>query len=93
LFKSRWSLTLNDSCPHCGYNFAGVDSADGPAVFLIFLLGFTIVPAALYVEFTFEPPIWVHILLWLPAVVLLTISFLRPVKSYVIALHHKHRDS
>lgn len=93
LYKNKWSLSLNPSCPICGYDFSGSDSADGPAVFLIFVLGFTIVPAALYVEFTFEPPVWVHILLWAPAVLGLTIAFLRPVKSYVMALQYFHRGN
>ncbi len=93
LYKHKWSLSLNPSCPACGYDFSANDSADGPAVFLIFVLGFTVVPAALYVEFTFEPPVWVHILLWGPAVFGLTIALLRPVKSYVMALQYNHRES
>lgn len=72
-------------------DFSKNDSADGPAVFLIFLLGFTIVPAALFVEFKFEPPVWVHFLLWPPVVFVMTVSFLRPVKAYVLSLQLKHR--
>lgn len=90
IFISRYTLKLHKNCPSCGYDLAGSDSADGPAVFLIFILGFTIVPAALFVELSYEPPVWLHILLWPPLVVALTISFLRPVKSYVLALHHKY---
>ncbi len=90
IFKTRYSLSLHQTCPSCGFDLANNDSGDGPAVFLIFILGFTVVPAALYVEMSFEPPFWVHILLWTPIVIGLTIAFLRPVKSYVIALQHKH---
>jgi uncharacterized protein (DUF983 family) len=91
LYVAPLSLKLHTLCPACGLDYAGGDAADGPAVFLIFLLGFTIVPAALFVELRFEPPWWVHVVLWVPAVFLLTISFLRPVKSYMLALAYKHR--
>ena len=90
VFKNKYSLTVNKLCPSCGFNLADNDSGDGPAVFLIFILGFTVVPSALFVELKFEPPFWIHILLWPPIVIGLTIAFLRPVKSYVIALQHKH---
>lgn len=91
LYPSRFSLTFKNQCDSCGLDFSKNDAADGPAVFLIFILGFTIVPAALYVEFTYEPPVWVHFILWAPLVVLLTIGFLRPVKAYTLALQYKHR--
>lgn len=90
LYKNRYTLQFHKNCPSCGYDFAGSDSADGPAVFLIFILGFTIVPAALFLELQYEPPFWVHMVLWAPLVIALTVAFLRPVKSYVLALHHKY---
>ena len=90
VFKNKYSLAVNKLCPSCGFNLGDNDSGDGPAVFLIFILGFTVVPAALFVEMKFEPPFWMHILLWTPIVIGLTIAFLRPVKSYVIALQFKH---
>lgn len=67
------------------------DSGDGPAVFLIFALGFLLVPLALFVETLFAPPLWVHAVLWTVVALGLTIGALRPLKSYVIALQFKHR--
>jgi uncharacterized protein (DUF983 family) len=90
LYPNRYTLALNKSCNHCHYNFSNSDSADGPAVFLIFILGFTVVPAALWLELQFEPPFWLHIILWTPVVIGMTVAFLRPVKSYVMALNHKY---
>ena len=34
---------------------------DGPAVFVIFLLGAIVVGIAAWIELEFSPPIWVHI--------------------------------
>ena len=67
------------------------DSADGPAVFMIFVLGFTLVPLALLFENIIAPPLWVHALLWSVVALGLTVGMLKPLKSYIIALQYKHR--
>jgi len=47
--------------------------------------------AALFVEMRYAPPIWVHALLWLPLVLILTIGPLRPLKGLLIALQFHHK--
>ena len=47
-------------CQNCGLDFDFADSGDGPAVFIIMIVGFIVVGLALFVEFTFGPPYWVH---------------------------------
>ena len=46
---------------------------------------------ALWVEFTFQPPLWVHAVLWLPLICLLTAIFLRLSKSALLVLQYKHK--
>jgi uncharacterized protein (DUF983 family) len=84
-------LTVRPVCAHCGLDFAKVDSGDGPAVFVIMFLGFLVVGAALWVETKFEPPIWVHLLLWLPTIVIGSLALLRPFKAVLIALQYRHK--
>lgn len=91
LFPAGFNLTLVPACSHCGLNLEKNDSADGPAVFLIFLLGFLLVPLALAFETLFAPPLWVHAVLWGATALGLTIGLLRPLKAYVIALQYRHR--
>lgn len=79
------------TCSHCGLAFAKNDSADGPAVFLIFILGFLLVPLALLFETVFAPPLWLHAVLWGSIALAITIGLLRPIKALVIALQFKHR--
>jgi uncharacterized protein (DUF983 family) len=93
LYKPGLSLTVRDLCDHCGLALAKNDSGDGPAVFLIFILGFSLVPAALLVEVLFAPPLWVHAVLWTVVALTVTIGALRPLKAYIIALQFKHRAS
>ena len=91
IYRSRLSVSLRDTCTVCDLNLSANDSADGPAVFLIFILGTLLVPLALMVEYIFYPALWLHAILWGTLALIITIGALRPVKSYVIALEYKHR--
>jgi uncharacterized protein (DUF983 family) len=84
------TMTLHKSCASCGLDLSKNDSADGPAVFLIFILGFLLVPLALLTETMFHPPLWVHGVVWGAVALGLTIGSLKPLKSYIIALQYKH---
>lgn len=92
LFKpGALAFDLQEKCESCGLDFTKNDSADGPAVFLIFILGFSIVPLALLAESLLHPPLWVHAIVWTVVVLGLTLGALKPLKSYVIHLQYKHR--
>lgn len=86
-------LTVRPACEACGLDLKKADSGDGPAVFIIFILGALVVPLALWSEARFEPPMWVHMAIW-PAVILgLSLGMLRPMKALMIALQFRHRAS
>ena len=84
-------LTVAPRCTECGLDLSKQDSGDGPAVFVILILGFVVVGLALWVELAYEPPMWVHLVLWLPLIAVLGIGMLRPLKAGLIALQYKHR--
>ena len=89
LFKGL--LDVQPRCSACGLDFAFIDSGDGPAVFVIMIVGFIVVGLALVVEFNFHPPYWLHALLWVPLIFGLSIGLLRPLKGLMIAQQYKHR--
>ena len=89
LFKGF--LDLQPSCPRCGLDYGFADSGDGPAVFIMMIVGFIVVGLALVVEFAVHPPYWVHALLWVPLVLALSIGLLRPLKGWLIAQQYRHR--
>ncbi len=89
LFKNV--LEMRDSCDRCGLDYRFIDTGDGPAVFAIFILGFLICGAALYVEFTFEPPVWVHLVLWGLGTPLIALGLLRFLKALLIALQYRNK--
>jgi uncharacterized protein (DUF983 family) len=84
-------LKLRPACDRCGLDYGFADSGDGPAVFIIFIAGFIVVGAALFTEVEFHPPYWVHAVLWLPLILLVTLGPLRPMKGMMIALQYHHR--
>ena len=84
-------LSLRSCCDVCGLDYSFADSGDGPAVFIMFLAGFIVVFAALVTEVVYQPPLWVHAALWLPLILIVTLSPLRPMKGLLIALQYHHR--
>ena len=89
LFKGF--LTLRPNCEVCGLGYAFADSGDGPAVFIILIAGFIVVGAALVTEALYQPPFWVHALLWLPLILLVTLGPLRPMKGLMIAAQIRNK--
>jgi uncharacterized protein (DUF983 family) len=78
-------------CKVCGADLSGQDSGDGPVAFIVLVVGAVVVGLALVVEVRYGPPVWLHLLLWLPLTVVLTLALMRPAKALLIALQYKHR--
>src|SRR3984885_15232506 len=84
-------IALEKQCPACALDYAMFDAGDGPAVFGILIVGAIVCGLALWVEFTFQPPLWVHAVLWIPLICILTAIFLRLSKSALLVLQFKHK--
>src|SRR5581483_3118414 len=83
-------LTLRPKCEVCGLDYAFADAGDGPAIFIILFAGAVVVAAALVVEVLYQPPYWLHALLWGPLILIATLLPLRLMKSLLIALQFHH---
>lgn len=81
-------------CESCGTDLGFAANTEGPAVFIILIVGFVIVGAAALVEALFHPAPFIHLILWLPATVILALALMRPFKATMVALqyHHKVED-
>ncbi len=77
------------SCMNCRLDYSFIDSGDGPAVFVILILGFVILGLALAVEGAFSVPIWAHMLIWLPVTIVSCLWALRAGKGIMIALQYQ----
>ena len=77
-------------CRACGLDFAGFNVGDGPAAFLILVVGAILTMLAIAVDLSVSPPWWVH-LVWLPIGLMLTLGGLRVAKAWLIAQEFAHR--
>ena len=84
-------LTVGKQCGVCRLDYSFADAGDGPAVFVILIIGFIVVGLALWVEVTLSPPLWLHLLLWIPLTVVLSLGALRLIKGVLITLQYRNK--
>lgn len=81
-------LKLSKSCESCGLEFDFADAGDGPAIFIILIVGAVVVLLWAIVDALFHPPVIVHLILWMPTTIILCLALLRPFKATMIALQY-----
>ena len=89
LFSS--AVRFSDRCAQCHLDFAQFNVGDGPAAFLILIVGAIISALAITVELKFDPPFWVHPLLWIPLTLALVLGLLRIAKAALLVLEYRNR--
>ncbi len=83
-------LAVADECAACGLDLRPHDSGDGPAVFVVLILGAVVVALAFWLETAVAPPMWLHMAVWPPAILVLAPLLLRPAKGLLVALHYRN---
>jgi uncharacterized protein (DUF983 family) len=78
-------------CRACGLDLAEFNVGDGPAAFLILIIGAFVTALALFVQLGAHPPFWVHIILWVPITTALVILCLRVSKAALLILEYRHQ--
>lgn len=86
-------LNVAPRCTVCDLDLAGQDSGDGPAVFIILILGCLAVGLGIWVEVRFEPALWVTLAVVMTFTIAVGLLMLRPFKATLIALQYKHRKA
>jgi uncharacterized protein (DUF983 family) len=82
-------LKLAPQCDACGLDYGFADSGDGPAIFVIFLVAPLVITLALIVSALFNPPPFVHLMLWIPATLVFSLILLPPFKGVLLALQYR----
>ena len=83
-------LTVAPRCAICDLDLHAEDVGDGPAAFVILILGALIVFGAAMVELKLAPPFWVHLVLWPPIALGGTLLLQRSLKAWLIAMQYRH---
>lgn len=87
----RGFLAVGDRCGNCGLDCSFADAGDGPAVFVILIIGFVVVGLALWMEVSLNPPLWLHFMLWIPLTLVLSLVALRLIKGLLIVLQYHNK--
>lgn len=89
LFKGF--LTVAPRCDVCDLDFSFADPADGPAFFVMMTAAFPVTALGIWIELAYDPPLWVHAVTTLPALLVGCILPLRFFKGWLIASQYIHK--
>jgi uncharacterized protein (DUF983 family) len=84
-------LKTVDSCGNCGQELHHHRADDAPPYFTIFISGHIIIPLMILMERLWEPALWIHMAIWLPATVIMCLAMLPPVKGSLVGLQWAFR--
>lgn len=84
-------LMVVDRCAECGLALASNDSADGPAVFIMFIVGFVAIPLAFWINAVFALPSWAFFAIACGLIIVMALILLPPSKALVLGLQYRHR--
>jgi uncharacterized protein (DUF983 family) len=77
-------LRVVPECSHCHAPLGLLRADDAPPYFTIFLVGHLLVPPVFWVEKAWQPPMWLHMVVWLPLFAIACTLLLRPIKGAVV---------
>ena len=84
-------LKIKDKCD-CGLSLSNQDLGDGPSFFAMFFLNIFILLLVIIVEINFSPPLWLHLVLWVPLIIILSVLLIRYLKVLFLFLNFKYRS-
>ena len=64
---------------------------DAPPYFTILIAGHIVIPLLMMTELAYAPPIWLHLLIWLPLTAILCLVLLPRVKGAIVGLQWAQR--
>jgi len=85
-----WTVSVVEMCDVCDAPLGQHDIGDGAAVFLLFILGFSIVPLAWVLELAVSPPLWAQAVIWSIVGTAMVAILLPATKAYIVMLEWRH---
>ena len=83
-------LKVRDRCSVCDFDLSSADAADGPAVFVMFVVGFIVVGVGFAFQMMVNPPMWVLMTVLSVLTIGLSMWLLRPFKAALIILQFRN---
>ena len=79
-------LKVTHTCPSCSEELHHQRADDAPPYFTMSIVAHIVVAGVLILERMYAPPTWVHLSIWLPLTVLLSLWILPRVKGGLVGL-------
>jgi uncharacterized protein (DUF983 family) len=79
-------LKVVDQCAVCGEELHHHRTDDAPAYVVIFIVAHIIIALLLAVEMALKPAVWVHMALWLPLTIVMSLVLLPVVKGALVGM-------
>lgn len=79
-------LKVVHACDRCGEEMHHQRADDAPPYVVIFIVAHIVIGALLSVEMAYSPPTWVHLVIWLPLTIVMSLALLPPVKGALVGL-------
>ncbi|GGE47228.1 hypothetical protein GCM10007276_25460 [Agaricicola taiwanensis] len=79
-------LKVNEECSACGEALYHHRADDAPPYVVITVVGHIVVGLALAMERSLQPDLWIHMMIWAPLTLLLSLLMLQPVKGALIGM-------
>lgn len=79
-------LKISDKCPSCDEELHHHRADDAPPYFTIFIIGHILLPGIIVVEKLWKPEIWIHLTIWFPLTILMSVWLLPRIKGAVLGL-------
>jgi len=76
-------------CGQCELDYQSFNVGDGPAAFLTMVIGGLVLGLGLWIQFAFEPPLWLLLVLLAPLIAGATIWGLRVTKAALLAAEYQ----
>jgi uncharacterized protein (DUF983 family) len=86
----RGAVSFAPRCPSCALDFASFNVGDGPAAFLILIVGTLVTAGAAIMQIKYAPPLWVQALIWLPVTAIASFWLLRVAKALLLLLEYRN---
>jgi len=84
-------LKFRERCRACGADFKSADSGDGPAVFVILIVGAIVAPLLIILQYGLDLPGWLALTITMAAAIALCLALLPPFKAVLFALQWTHK--
>ncbi|MCL4765890.1 MAG: DUF983 domain-containing protein [Hyphomicrobiaceae bacterium] len=82
----RAFLKVAEACPVCSEPLHHHRADDAPPYFTIFIVGHVVIAGVLMLERAAAPPEWLHLAIWLPLTVVLSLALLPSIKGCLVGL-------